>query len=582
MERFGTKTGQINLSLLDGNFDAAVAADQANAAATAANAAALAGKADANAYNRSTHTGTQAATTVLMANGNTLEQEVAAIRALIQPGGASAPVPNAAPAFNAFPGGTADVGETVTWSAGTYTVATPTSVKWNFNINGAIFATVTSATIVLPPEAGQGARAISVTELYTWAGGTDIPGKTSTIATVNVPPAVPVVQTSPTITGTAAVGNTLTLNAGTYNPAVYGSSDAHTFRLYRGGQPSQGGTLIDGPNAQAGTTRNYVVVAADAGASLVLGIVPKNAAGAGVEYFSSPVIVGGAIAPSYTATGAILPGIRSGTFEVGQTITLDFGVPANNATAYSYQVTRDGTDIAGAAGTNIVATSATYLLTTSDQDKTIAFRVTASNAAGTSAPAYAAGIYVAAVSQGGGGVLTFGVEAEIGTTNLTSVGATDWIVPISLTFGSCEQKSGGTQITAIGGSWTVATPSGSTLFNWTNGTPTGTGSATYSCGLRVDNGAAGTVTLGADTTQRTFYLYIEGWNVQGRVNVSLSDASATAQQKDFATGASAYANWAVPIIYKAGAGGQTLTISVTALAGYGGGATVWWDALAIN
>ena len=70
----------------------------------------------------------------------------------------------------------------------------------------------------------------------------------------------------------------------------------------------------------------------------------------------------------------VAPAIQ-GTAQVGNQLSVSTGTWTNSPTGYQYQVVRDGADVAG-------STSNTYLLTSADSGKTIAWRVTARNAQG--------------------------------------------------------------------------------------------------------------------------------------------------------------------------------------------------------
>ena len=333
------------------------------------------------------------------------------VAGLVTQGGATAPVPNAAPQMS-FPGGSGDVGETVTITPGTYTGSTPTSVSWNVIVNGSIVQNVTNTNFVIPTAAGTGARALAISELYTWSGGTNVVGKTSTTATVNAPAAVPANTTVPSITGSAQVGQTLTFNAGSWT----NSPTSYTFTLYSGGTPAQGGVAVSGPTSQAGSTLTFSITAGLAGATLVLGVKASNVAGAStnpVEAYSSTVVVSGGVAPSYDLTaGAVGPGWVSGVFQVGTPMVMDFGSPLNNPSAngYSYQVLRDGVAITGASASN-VSNFATYTPVSADAEKNLSFWVTASNAGGTTTQTTAAAVTVSAAVGGSGGTGSF-----VGTT----------------------------------------------------------------------------------------------------------------------------------------------------------------------
>lgn len=539
-------------------------------AATAAAGVVIAQKANLNAYDRAAHTGTQLATTVIMANGRTVEAEMAAVRALINQPGPSAPVPNAAPSLS-FPGGTADVGETATITPGTYTVATPDSVLWDVTVNGSRAMTVTTTTFTIPASAGVDPRALSVTELFNWANGQAVPGKTSTTYTVNAPPAVPVILpgTKPTMTGTGAVGQGITLNAGSYSPAASGS-DAYTFKVYRN---STTGLIVYAPAAQASATASYTAVAADAGALLYLGVVPKNGSGSGVEYFSDPILIAGGAAPTYNDPTAVLPGWSPGIYEVGQTVNMDFGIPAGNASSFKWQVRRDGVDIAGQAGT---ATSRyqPYTFVAADQDKTLSFRVIPSNTGGGDGPEYFAPGVVVAASGTAPATGSLSGSVEVATThNLTTLGTAGWRATPNAA--GLNNKSGGISIShsAIGGTLTDSANNTGITLSYSDGVSPA--SSSYNTGLlalwnTAGRGCRWTIPIG--TTSRTVRVYFNNYSCVMQVAASLSDGSATPITLSADSGgAGLTTRWAAVITAAAASASQTLTIDVTQVSFYGTG-----------
>jgi hypothetical protein len=95
--------------------------------------------------------------------------------------------------------------------------------------------------------------------------------------------------------------------------------------------------------------------------------------------------------------------------------------------------------------------------------------------------------------------------------------------------------------------------------SWRDGTPQstepGTGSGVFFRGV----GEGYELTLPADGNVRTARVYLGGWRARGRLEVSLSDASAAPFQTTFENAEGIF-DRVVTIIYSAGSAGQTLTL----------------------
>ncbi len=129
------------------------------------------------------------------------------------------PVASGAPANTAAPSisGTAQVGDTLTASTGTWTNS-PTSYSYQWNANGTAISGATSSTYTLvSTEVGD---TITVTVTATNSGGST----TATSASVGpVASGAPANTAAPSISGTAQVGDTLTASTGTWtnSPTSY-------------------------------------------------------------------------------------------------------------------------------------------------------------------------------------------------------------------------------------------------------------------------------------------------------------------------------------------------------------------------
>jgi hypothetical protein len=89
----------------------------------------------------------------------------------------------------------------------------------------------------------------------------------------------------------------------------------------------------------------------------------------------------------------VLPGWAASTYAVGSPVPLDFGLPANSSTTYTYQIYRDGVAITGAAGSSGQAI-ATYTPVTADRGSILSFSVYATNALGNSETVYSASVFI--------------------------------------------------------------------------------------------------------------------------------------------------------------------------------------------
>ncbi|MBE7419850.1 MAG: hypothetical protein HS128_19260 [Ideonella sp.] len=393
----------------------------------AAQSAALAGKADLNAYDRASHSGTQAATTVLMANGNTLEAEIARLLALIAPGGATAPTIDVAPTLS-FPGGSGDVGETMTITGGAVSGAY-TSMQYRLFAEatdvGVVAGSVgTPSTVTVQAAWAQTAtRVLRAVQEVTWPGG--VVTRSSATAVLNAVAAVPAPVTNPSISGTLAVGQQVTLAAGAFSN---GPITSYHYSVYGGGPSGGGGSLVYATSNAAASVPWTVPDGMEA-ATLVLEVTADNAAGSGtVRGVSAGYTVSGGAAPSWdTANGAILPGFVpavGGVYQSGARLSVDVGQPLNNAspTGWSYYFRRNGVAIPGASGGNVAAAAIYYDLVAADVDQIVGCVLTPSNAAGVGAAAYLSGVLVRSGAGGGeGGAAVFVGASTSGGNGVTGL-----------------------------------------------------------------------------------------------------------------------------------------------------------------
>lgn len=179
------------------------------------------------------------------------------------------------------------------------------------------------------------------------------------------------VPVTPTISGTAKVGQQLTALPGTWTP----STVTFTYQWLRSGVAIAGATAS-----------TYTAVAGDAGAALsvsVTGSAPGYNSATGTASATSAVLPGDLTAQTPTITG---------TAEVGRVLTANPGAWGPGTVTFTYQWLRGSTTIAG-------ATSATYTAGAADVGSTLSVDVTGSQPGYTSATRSAS--TTATVSPGG-------------------------------------------------------------------------------------------------------------------------------------------------------------------------------------
>jgi hypothetical protein len=245
--------------------------------------------------------------------------------------------------------GTARVGSVLTAAPGTWGPA-PVTISYQWNRAGTAISGATAATYTAT--ASDLGKALTVTVSGTKTGYT----KTSRVSAAT-PAVVAGTLTSgtPAITGTAAVGATLTAATGTWGPAPV------TFTY----QWNKAGAAIAGA-----TAAKYVPVAADLGKTLTVTVSGNKAGYTKVTKTSAPsaaMAVGTLVAPVPRVTGTARVGYDviavPGTWTAGTTL--------------KYQWYRNGIAIPGATGIK-------YRLTTTDFNKRLTVRVTGSKTGFTS------------------------------------------------------------------------------------------------------------------------------------------------------------------------------------------------------
>jgi hypothetical protein len=179
----------------------------------------------------------------------------------------------------------------------------------------------------------------------------------------------------PTISGTPAVGQTLTASTGGWS----GKPTSYAYQWQRCDAAGAACAPIVGATGQT-----YVVTEADTGTTLRVAVTARNSVGASTATSAPTVVIQATGAPVNTAPPTI-----TGVAQVGQTLSATTGGWSGNPTSFGFQWQR-----CNASGESCVdipgAASGTYVVTASEVGSMIRVRVTATNAVGstsaTSAP----------------------------------------------------------------------------------------------------------------------------------------------------------------------------------------------------
>jgi len=253
-----------------------------------------------------------------------------------------------APANTALPAitGTAEVGETLTTSNGTWTGAATIAFTYQWRRDGVNISGETANTYDL-------VAADDETDVDCVVTGSNAFG-TETVNSVDraVTYPVPSSTAAPVVSGTGEVGQTLsTTNGGWDNlPTSY------TYQWRR-----------DASNISGATSSTYTLVAGDDEADIDCVVTALNSGGSANADSND-------IAVTYPApTNSAVP-VASGTGKIGDDLTTSNGTWTNSPTI-TYQWRRDGTNISG-------ATSSTYTLIGADDGADIDCNVTATNSGG--------------------------------------------------------------------------------------------------------------------------------------------------------------------------------------------------------
>lgn len=360
----------------------------------------------------------------------------------------AAPVTSDTPTIS----GTAQVGQTLTASAGTWTPAETTfSYQWK---RGATDVGTNSATYtVAAADLGS-----TITVTVTGSADTYEDASATSAATGAVIAGVFTTAPTPTISGTARVGHPLTVTVGTWLP----TPTAGTVQWLRNGSAISGAT-----------NETYTLTTSDLGATISATTTATRSGFTTLSKTSASTVT--------IAEGAFTASPRptiTGTFRVGRTLTVSLGSWTPTPTTVAYQWYRDGIALEG-------ATSSTRVARLRDRGHVLSVRVIASVAG---IPAVVrrsvrtevlAGVFDTTPTP------TVSGTTEVGDTLTATVGS--WSESPNLTY---QWKRAGSAISGATGTTYVIQPAdfGSTITFAVTGKRRGFTSAT------VSSSATGSVT----------------------------------------------------------------------------------------
>lgn len=256
------------------------------------------------------------------------------------------------------------VGVTLTANPGTWGPA-PVTLAYRWYVDGEL---VSSAGPTFAPRTADIGENVTVKVVGTKDGYDKVSRESEPTRKVVAAPAAVITGATPTISGTPAVGSTLTASAGTWSPAPV----TLAYRWSVNGSPVAG-------TAGEGTT--FVPRSADAGYPVVVTVTGSKSGYTSVSR-ASAATAAVTVPPTATPAPAVIAGPTptiSGTARVGSTLTAVAGTwsPAPVTLAYRWYV--DGTAVSGSAGEKV-----TFVVRSGDVGDQVTVKVTGSKSGSSS------------------------------------------------------------------------------------------------------------------------------------------------------------------------------------------------------
>jgi hypothetical protein len=365
---------------------------------------------------------------------------IAAVLAATAPAGGAGPTQGSAPNNTERPSirGTAEEGQTLVGSAGTWTGTQPISYAVQFlrcNTAGASCVSVARASSYTLRAADVG-HTIVFNVLATNSAGSGSANSAPTAVVRAGPQRAPNNTVRPSIRGTAREGQTLVGSSGTWTGTQPISYAVQFLRCNTAGASC----------TSVARASSYTLRAADVGRTIVFNVLATNSAGSGSANSARTAVVRAA-APRNTA-----PPVIRGTARDGQTLTVTTGTWTGVAPiTYSYQWYRCTPTLSGCQAIS-GATRSTYTLTTADVGSRALVNVQARNSGGsTIAQAASAVIAARGTAPASTGAPTIAGTATVGGTLTASNGGWTGTTPISYTYQWQRCASNGSSCAAIAG-----------------------------------------------------------------------------------------------------------------------------------
>ena len=270
---------------------------------------------------------------------------------------------------------------------------------------------------------------------------------------VAVPVSAPTNTSVPSISGTAAVANTLTAGNGSWS----NSPSSYSYKWEDCNSSGGSCAAISGA-----TSSSYTVAAGDENDTLKVAVTASNSAGSSSASSAATSVVAVPVsAPANTS----LPTI-SGTAAVGNSLTASNGSWSGSPTSYSYKW-EDCNSSGGSCSAISGATASSYTVAAGDENDTIEVAVTASNSAGSASASSAAttviavpsssnpNVYVGENTAGSGNGSSCANEESLAWLNNSSNWGSSAAIAPGTTVGLCGTIDG---IISIRGSGTAGKP----------------------------------------------------------------------------------------------------------------------------